>query len=157
MISATFESFPYQINCGGGASSPYTADQYYSGGSDSSVTNNINTIGVTDPAPQEVYQTERWGEMTYTLPSLTSGASYKVRLHFSENFWPVSGIRKFDVAINGITVLSNYDIYAETGTLYKAMVKEFTTTANTSGQIVIEFTNVANHPKIGGIEIVPQY
>ena len=100
--------------------------------------------------------TERWGEVTYTLPSLTSGVSYKVRLHFSENIWPVTGLRQFDVTINGTTVLSNFDIYAEAGARFKAVVKEFSTTANTSGQIVIEFTNVANYAKIGGIEIIPQ-
>ena len=156
-ISVTFESYPYQINCGGDASSPYTADQYYSGGSSYIDANTIDTTGVTDPAPQAVYQSERWGESTYTLPNLISGASYKVRLHFSENLWPITGIRRFDVTINGTTVLSNYDILAETGALYKAVVKEFTTTANTSGQIVIEFTNVGNFAKIGGIEIIPLY
>ena len=156
-IYVTFESYPYQINCGGGASSPYSKDQYYNAGFELSVTNTINTTGVTYPAPQEVYQTERWGEVTYMLPNLASGTSYNVRLHFSENFWPITGIRKFDVTINGTKVLSNYDILAETSAMYKAVVKEFTTTADTSGQIVIEFTNVANFAIIEGIEIVPNY
>lgn len=156
-ISAAFESFPYQINCGGNDASPYTADQYFSGGLSYTDANTIDTTGVTDPAPQEVYQSERWGQSTYTIPNLTSGLSYKVRLHFSENIWPIPGFRRFDVTINGTKVLSEFDILAEAGTTYKAVVKEFTTTANTSGQIIIELKNVANFAGIGGIEIAPQY
>jgi hypothetical protein len=146
----------YQLNNGGSASSPYTADQYYSGGRTYSVTSTITTTGVTDPAPQAVYRTERYGNSTYTLPNLTSGASYKVRLHFAEIYQTAAGRRVFNVAINGTTVLSNYDIYAETGARYKAVVKEFTATANASGQIVIQFTTVTDNAKISGIEIIRQ-
>jgi hypothetical protein len=53
-------------------------------------------------------------------------------------------------------VLSNYDIYAETAARYKAAVKEYTTTVNASGQIVIKLTNVTDNAKIGGIEIIKQ-
>jgi hypothetical protein len=146
----------YQVNCGGSASSPYSADQYYSGGTAYSVTSTITTTGVTNPAPQAVYRTERYGTMTYTLPGLTTGASYKVRLHLVELYWTATGKRKFNVAINGTAVLSNYDIYAETGARYKAVVKEYTATANTSGQIVVQFTTVTDNAKIGGIEIIRQ-
>jgi hypothetical protein len=153
-ISVSFSSLTtYQINCGGSASTPYTADQYYSGGSTYSVTSTITTTGVTDPAPQAVYQTERYGNSTYTIPNLTGGASYLVRLHFAEIFQTATGRRVFNVAINGTTVLSNYDIYAETGARYKAVVKEYTATANGSGQIVIQFTTVTDNAKISGIEI----
>lgn len=157
-IIASFSSIAvYQINCGGNASLFFTADKYYSGGVTYSVANTINTAGVTSPAPQEVYQTERYyGTMTYTFPDLTSGASYMVRLHFAENLLGKTGFRIFNVKINGAEVLSNYDIYAEAGTKYKAVVKEFTTTANTSGQIVIEFTSVSFYAKIGGIEIIEE-
>jgi hypothetical protein len=146
----------YQINCGGSASSPYAADQYYSGGTTYSVTSAITTTGVTNPAPQAVYRTERYGTMSYTLPNLTAGASYKVRLHFAELYWTATGKRRFNVTINGTTVLSNYDIYAETGARYKAVVKEYTANANTSGQIVVQFTTVTDNAKIDGIEIIRQ-
>ena len=146
----------YQINCGGSASSPYTADQYGSGGTARTVTNSITTTGVTNPAPQAVYQAERYGAVTYTLPSLTAGAAYTVRLHFAELYWTATGKRKFNVAINGTTVLSSYDIYAATGAIYKAVIKEFTATANASGQIVISLTNVTDNATIEGIQIIRQ-
>jgi hypothetical protein len=146
----------YQINCGGSASSPYTADQYYSGGTARTVTNTITTTGVTNPAPQAVYKAERYGTTTYTLPSLTSGASYTVRLHFAELYWTATGKRTFNVVINGTTVLSNFDIYAATGARYKAVVREFTATANSSGQIVVKFNTVIDNATIEGIQIIRQ-
>jgi hypothetical protein len=150
------QSTVYQINCGGSASSPFTADQYGSGGTARTITNAITTTGVTNPAPQAVYQAERYGTATYTLPSLTAGASYLVRLHFAELYWTATGKRKFNVAINGTTVLSSYDIYAATGARYKAIVREFTTTANASGQIVIQLTTVTDNATIEGIQIIRQ-
>jgi mannose/cellobiose epimerase-like protein (N-acyl-D-glucosamine 2-epimerase family) len=156
-IAASFEeisSTVYQINCGGSVSSPFTADQYYSGGTARTVTNTITTTGVTNPAPQTVYQAERYGTVTYTLPNLTVGMQYKVRLHFAELYWTAAGKRKFNVTINGTTVLSNYDIYAETGARYKAVVQEFTATANTSEQIIIKLTTVTDNATIEGIEII---
>lgn len=150
VISATV----YQINCGGSISSPFTADQYFSGGTVRTVTNTITTTGVTNPAPQTVYQAERYGTVTYTLPNLTVGSQYNVRLHFAELYWTATGKRKFNVVINGTTALSNYDIYASTGARYKAVVKEFSATANASGQIIIKLTNVTDNATIGGIEII---
>ena len=150
------QAMVYQINCGGSAASPYTADQYYSGGTAHTVTNSITTTGVTNPAPQAVYQAERYGTVTYTFPSLTAGASYTVRLHFAELYWTATGKRKFNVLVNGTTVLSNFDIYAATGAQNKAIVKEFTTTANASGQIAIKLTTVTNNATIEGIQIIRQ-
>ena len=122
----------------------------------STVSNSITTTDVTNPAPQAVYQSERYGAVTYTLPNLTAGASYTVRLHFAELYWTATGKRKFNVTINGTTVLSNYDVYSATGARYKAIVREFTATANTSGRIVIAFTNVTDNATIEGIQIIRQ-
>jgi hypothetical protein len=144
----------YRINCGGNASSPFTSDKYYSGGTARSVTNTIDMSGVTNPAPQAVYQSERYGTVTYTLPDLTPQTQYTVRLHFAETYWTASGKRKFNVLINGSAVLSNYDIYAATGARYKAVVKEFSATANSSGQIIINFNTVTDNATIEGIEII---
>uniref|UniRef100_UPI0035E40173 malectin domain-containing carbohydrate-binding protein n=1 Tax=Thermogemmatispora sp. TaxID=1968838 RepID=UPI0035E40173 len=63
------------------------------------------------------------------------------------------GKRVFNVAINGQSVLSNFDVYATAG--YKtALQRQFTATANSSGQILISFTQgSADNPFINGIEI----
>jgi len=145
----------YQINTGSYNSySPFNGDNYGSGGTMRSISNGIDRSGVTDPAPQGVYQSERYGNSTYTLPNLTPNSTYRVRLHFAETYWTSSGKRRFNVVINGSTVISNYDIYAVTGARYKAVVREFTATANGSGQIVINFQTVTDNATIEGIEIL---
>ena len=145
----------YQIDTGGSSAvSPYIADQYFSGGTSRSVTNTITISGITNPAPQAVYQSERYGNSTYTLPNLTAGGQYTVRLHFAELYWTATGKRVFNVAINGATVLSNFDVYAVAGASYKAVLREFTATASSSGQIVIKFTTVTDNATIEGIEII---
>ncbi len=146
----------YQINCGGEASSPYAADQYFTGGTTSSVPSDIITTGITNPAPQDVYRTERIGNTTYTFPNLKIGESYKVRLHFSENMLGIKDYRKFDVTINGTQVLASYNIYTEAGAKFIAVVKEFSTNADSAGQIVIEFKTVRYNATIGGIEIIEE-
>jgi len=118
------------------------------------VTNSITISGITNPAPAAVYQSERYGNSTYTFPSLTAGAQYTVRLHFAELYQTTSGSRKFNVVINGSTVLSSFDIYATAGARYKAVLREFTTTASSSGQIVINFQTVTDNATVEGIEIV---
>jgi hypothetical protein len=156
--SATVTSSPttvYQINCGSSSAvSPFAADAYSSGGTMHTVTNTITTTGVTKPAPAAVYQSERYGASTYTLPSLVASASYTVRLHFAELYQTATGKRVFNIVINGTTVLSNFDIYAAAGGQYKAVVREFTATANASGQIVIGLTTVTDNATIGGIELI---
>jgi mannose/cellobiose epimerase-like protein (N-acyl-D-glucosamine 2-epimerase family) len=145
----------YQINTGStAAASPFTGDQYGSGGTMRTVTNTISLTGVADPAPQAVYQSERYGNSSYTIPNLAAGTDYLVRLHFAELYWTATGSRVFNVVINGSTVLSNFDIYAVTGARYKATVREFTAAANGSGQIVITFTTVTDNATIEGIEVL---
>jgi hypothetical protein len=60
----------------------------------------------------------------------------------------------FHVDINGDRVLSNFDIYAETGARYKATIREFLITADSSGEIEIEFITVTDNATIEGIEII---
>jgi hypothetical protein len=94
---------------------------------------------------------------TYTIPNLTPGSAYKVRLHFAELAFSAPGQRIFSVAVNGTTVLTNFDIVAAAGGGRKAVIEEFTPTANASGQIVISYIKgSADYPKSSGIEIIPQ-
>jgi len=145
----------YAVNSGGGDASPFVADAYFSGGNPFSSGSAINTSGVTDPAPQSVYQTERWGGSTYTFPGLTPGTDYHVRLHFAETFHTTTGKRQFHVLLNGTQVLTNYDIVAEAGGNNIAVVENFTVAANPSGQVTVQFQNGAfDNAKSSGIEIL---
>ena len=146
---------PAESNSGGGDAS-FVADVDFSGGADNSHTS--KTINLTQPgvnaAPMAVYQYGRAGTMTYTIPGMVAGSQHTVLLHFSENYFTAKGKRVFNVAINGTTVLSDFDIYATAGAEYKALVETFTATANSSGDIVIAFTKgTADQALIMGIEI----
>ncbi|HLI69748.1 MAG TPA: malectin domain-containing carbohydrate-binding protein [Ktedonobacteraceae bacterium] len=145
-----------QINCGGSAAAPFVADTDFTGGSvGASTTSTINTSGVSNPAPQAVYQTNRIGtSFSYTIPNLTPGASYTVRLHFAETYWTAAGKRIFNVSINGSQVLTNFDIFATAGSANKAVVEQFTATASASGTITIQFTAVVDNAQINGIEVL---
>ncbi|HLI77592.1 MAG TPA: hypothetical protein VKV02_11645, partial [Acidobacteriaceae bacterium] len=68
------------IDAGGGAVTPFVADTDYTGGGTYSTTHAINTANVTNPAPASVYQSEREGTVTYTIPGLTAGSAHTVRL-----------------------------------------------------------------------------
>jgi len=145
---------PAESNSGGGDYS-FVADEDFSGGGDNSPV--TATINLTQPganaAPMGVYQHGRAGVFTYTIPGFTAGSTYTVLLHFAETYFTAAGDRKFNVAINGTTVLTNLDIYATVGK-DAALLETFNTTANSSGQIVIAFTDgTANQPVAMGIEV----
>jgi lysophospholipase L1-like esterase len=138
------------INAGGSATGSFTADQYYSGGTAYTTTNTIDTSQVGS-VPAAVFQSERYGAFSYTIPN-RSGAQ-TVTLYFAETYLTAAGQRLFNVSINGATVLNSFDIYASAGGQNKAIAKTFNTTANSSGQVVIQLTTGTENPKINGITV----
>lgn len=147
------------INAGGPATGLFHADTDVVGGQTSSTSDAIDT-SAANAAPPAVYQTQRYGPMTYTIPGLTPGASYDVRLHFAETYFGVngragSGARRFNVVVNGTTTLNQFDIYAAAGAADKAVVRDTIATATPAGTIVIALnTGSVNQPAINGIEIL---
>ena len=152
--TAALGSYFKAVSSGGGATNEFAADSGFSGGTQAgAATAAIDTSGLEDPAPQAVYQTERYGNFTYVFSGLTSGLNYLVRLHFAETYWTSVGQRRFNVRINGQQVLTNFDIIAVTGAPNKATIQEFTSSA-VNGQIIIQFTTVTDNAKCDGIEIL---
>src|SRR5512132_1046299 len=161
----------YRVNAGGsqlqgtpawsadtqGSPSPYV-NAAETGNTTASTT---QTIDISDPSipsgtPMALFQTERWDassapEMQWHFP-VTAG-SYEVRLAFAEIYEGAQsvGARVFDVAIEGTTVLDNYDVFANVGG-YKGVVKSFTVSSDAS--LDITFGHVVENPAIKGIEIV---
>ncbi len=143
------------IDSGGGSAGNYSADAYYTGGSTYSVTDPIDTSNVTDPAPQQVYQSERYGNFTYTLPFLVPDSPYIVRLDFAEIYWNAPNERLFNVLINDNPVLTNFDIFAVAGGKDIAISRQFECLSSSSGQIVIQFSSITDNAKVSGIEVTP--
>jgi fibronectin type 3 domain-containing protein len=143
-----------EINVGGGAAGSWVADEFFTGGTATSTGASINTSLVANPAPQAVYQTNRYGSFTYTIPGFTAGASYIVDLHFAETYWTLPGQRQFNVLINGNEVLKNFDIVAFAGGKNVATVQSFMVAADNTGIITIQFeVGAADNPQVNGIEI----
>ena len=143
-----------QISAGGPATGTWVADKDFTGGATSGTTNAISTTGVTNPAPQSVYQHNRYGNFTYTIPGFTAGATYTIRLHFAEEYWTTAGSRIFNVLIDGTQVLANFDIFATAGGEYKAVVEQFTEVAPANGTFTIQFSTVKDNAQVNGIEIL---
>lgn len=154
----------YQINCGGGNASPYVDGAAFQSGGGTPYANfsTITTTGVVDPAPQNVYQTEAYGNSTWTFGSLTPAKSYLVRLHYAELYWGPGGAgggsgignRVFDVYVQSVLVADDFDIIVVAGNALTAIVQEYTAAADGSGSIVVSFDTVVDNAKISGIEII---
>jgi len=78
-----------------------------------------------------------------------------MRLHFAElNTAVVSGTKRFDLIINGISVLASFDIYAAAGGRFKAIVKEFPFTTSSTGGASVKFNIIKGTSSINGMEVV---
>jgi hypothetical protein len=87
----------------------YAADSLYAGGSTwQHWDNNLEIRGTSEDA---LYRSHRYGDFSYDI-ALANG-TYDVTLKFVELGYSMSGARKFDVAIEGQTVLDDFDIIAQ--------------------------------------------
>lgn len=130
--------------------SPWNSDDaFVSGGSEAS---QPGTVTGSD-LPATVLRTERWGEMTYTIP--VPAGPCRVRLVFAETSQPRVGGRRFSVLIGRRRVLDELDIFAEAGGANKAVVKEFAAEPDRNGDVVISFRRgSANEPEVRAIQIL---
>jgi hypothetical protein len=145
-----------KINCGGPALEGFVADTGFDGGSGYTAMEKVVPDGVGS-VPTEIYQTERWGGCSYSIPvkPLPAGHTYTVRLHFVENKFTAAGQRRFSVELNGSRILPDLDIFQEAVGIGKPLVKEFTgISPNEQGELVIRLIQgSADQPKINAIEI----
>lgn len=136
------------------------ADTNFSGGWPWIATNTISGA-LPSASDQALYQSWRYGNstggetLTYTFP-VPSGP-YQVTLKFSENSFSSNNQRLFNVAINGNTVLSNFDIHNTAGGEYRALDEVYSNiTPDTNGNIVIQMTQGSqNNPQVNAIQIIP--
>ena len=149
------------LNIGGGQVGVFAADALPNGGSNGTMTTTAAAINVSaaNAAPQAIYQSQRFGAFQRSITGLKPGSLYTVRLHFAELYFgdgrAGTGQRMFNVAINGAGVLSNFDVYATAGSAYKAVVRDFQSTADGNGAITVALTNgAADNPMLNGLEVI---
>ena len=144
------------LNCGGFTRDGFQGDPGYLDGTPGFTTDAVD-VDVPNAAPMAIYQTVRWGACTYPFELKGApGQTYTVRLHFAELNEKAPGKRVFNVAINGNVVLTDLDIFQESGARYKALVKQFTGIApDANGRITIDVQKgKTGTPQINGIEII---
>jgi hypothetical protein len=155
--SATPSAASTKVNCGdNGAFPPFVPDTFFSGGAGKTRDAIIDVDGVVGPAPAAIYNSQHYASpFSYTITGFTASSSHLIRLHFAETN-PANNApnkRKFSVAINGTTQISNLDLFATVGAINKAYIKQFTLPADSTGKYVLSFTASLDSATISGIEV----
>ncbi|HXB97722.1 MAG TPA: glycosyl hydrolase family 18 protein, partial [bacterium] len=112
-------SSTWRVNAGGPSYTDsqgklWAADENYSGGTAAAASTNPVSGALPGAADQALYQTQRYGtsfSYTFNVPA----GSYQVTLKFAETYFTAAGSRVFNVAVNGATVLTNFDVFAAAG------------------------------------------
>jgi hypothetical protein len=135
----------------------WSADRYYRNG-----------ILVQRPDPvantedEALYQSERFGNFSYSIPVAESGR-YTVTLKFCEAWFGPDrpggeGINKriFDISFNGRLLLPNFDVLKEAGSL-RALDKTFKgLQPNAQGKLIFTFTPSKNYAIVDAIEVLDE-
>jgi PKD repeat protein len=108
--------------------------------------------------PNAIFDSERYdpnggSDMQWAFPA-TAGRHLEVRLYFANRCTCTQSVgqRKFNVSIDNVTKLSNFDIVQDTGGTNIGEMKSFLVTSD--GSVNINFTHVTENPLVNGIEII---
>ena len=135
----------------------WRADDHFQNGYTSAQRRKVT--GTQDP---ELFGAERFGHFSYAIPVDRRGR-YTVVLHFAEFYHGPqlpggggTGSRVFHVFANGQTLLRDFDIYKEAGSL-KVVTKTFPNIEpSAQGKINLMFEPVINNATVSGIEVIDQ-
>jgi len=116
------------------------------------------------PTPEpELFRSERFGNLTYSLPVAQTG-KYTVSLYFSEAwFGPENpggggiGSRVFDILVNGVTLKKNFDIFRESGGANRALIVSARgVEPSHQGKIVISMIPNLNYACVNALEVIDE-
>jgi hypothetical protein len=132
-------------------------DNYYMGGYTS--TKRTGIAGTNDP---DIFAAERYGHFTYAIPVDTRDR-YTLVLHFAEFYFGPgasgnggAGSRVFRVLCNGNTLLDNFDIYKEVGSLHSLTKTFYHLKPSAQGKLNITFEPIVNNATVSGIEVIDE-
>ncbi len=148
----------WRVNAGGPTytdttSNIWAADENFSGGSVAS------GGAVTGTSDSTLYDTQRYGN-SFSYSFNVPAGNYQVTLKFAETYSGdfSAGARVFNVAVNGSTVLSNLDVYAQVGA-NTADDKLINNVSPSGGIITIQFTGGSStdtNAMVEAIQVIPQ-
>ena len=113
-----------------------------------------------EPAPQAVYTKQLYAAgIRFTATNLVPGATYRVRIHSSEDYTgaQADGKRIFSGVANGVTIFSNLDMWKETKALYKIIIKEAKVLASADGMVHFKLERSQDNASISAIECILDY
>lgn len=132
-------------------------DNYFMGGYTSTRRQRIE--GTSDPG---LFAAERYGHFSYDIPVDTRGR-YTLILHFVEFYFGPGasgpggvGSRVFRVLCNGNTLLDNFDIYKEVGSLHVLTKTFYHLKPSAQGKLNITFEPILNNATVSGIEVLDE-
>jgi hypothetical protein len=159
----------YRVNAGGEALPSVDDDMDWAGdtaadpsefsnqaGNLSRYSTNVVDRTIPPGTPAAVFESARWDDpgqddLRWTFP--VAAGTYEVRLYFADSHSTLPGQRVFDVAVEGQTVLNDYDIVADAGTGIGTM-RSFRTAVR-DGRLDIDCAHAgANNPIVNAIEIL---
>ncbi len=98
-------------------------------------------------APSEPYRHLRYAQnfsYFFQLPTLPAPATYNITLKFLEPNKTHAGQRLFNVIINGVTQLTQFDVYLLANGTNKPYDRSFPVTVGADGRLAIQFSPVNN-------------
>ncbi|MEJ7830745.1 MAG: malectin domain-containing carbohydrate-binding protein, partial [Segetibacter sp.] len=149
----------YRINSGGGqvtsSQGIFLADNSFSPSPGDTYSTSKSISGTID---ESLYKTERNGSAgSFKYSFAVVNGQYTVVLHFAEIYYTFPNSRVFDVAIEGLQVLDNYDIVKEVGS-FVATTERFN--VNVTDEVLnIDFSSLErdgghDRAKISAIEVL---
>jgi hypothetical protein len=135
----------------------WMSDRYYRGGQ--SILRTWFATGMDDP---ELYQGERYGNLSYVIP--VAPGSYSVTLKFSEAWFGPDkaggggvGSRRFDILANSQMLAHNFDIFKEAHGPERPVDRTFRNLhPNAQGKLVISMVPVDNYACVNAIEVIDE-
>ncbi|KAA6439301.1 DNRLRE domain-containing protein [Dyadobacter flavalbus] len=150
-----------RINAGGSefttaTKKQFSADQYYAGIDRTSSMASGDILNTTNDV---LYRSARCSpSFSYNVP--VPNGQVNVYLHFAETYFGApgkkggAGSRQFHVNIEGVRMLTNYDIFAKAGGAMRATAETFTVNVS-DGILSIDFlTGAADLPRVSAIEVI---
>jgi hypothetical protein len=129
-------------------------DRYYTGG-----TQVVRPTLPMDPNFPHLFQGERYGDFTYSIP--VAPGTYSATMYFCEYWWGQghpggTGRRRFDVYCNFKPLLKGFDISSEAGAAQTVTRVFHGLTPNRHGKLVFSFVADLNFALVNAIEIVDE-
>ncbi|MEP6881112.1 MAG: malectin, partial [Dokdonella sp.] len=110
----------------------FVADTDFEGGS-----TQVSSHAIANTGDPVLYNSWRFGNFNYRIP--VANGHYEVYLHFAETYNSAVGQRRFNVSVQGIPRLQEFDIAAEAG-LDTALIKRYDVDV-VNNEILIQSSN----------------